>query len=86
MSLNNKPRFIFLNIGHAYDHLFMLLYPTVVLTLETEFSQSYGDLLSLSIPGFIAFAFGTIPAGWLGDRWSRSKMIAIFFKQSYRVW
>lgn len=79
MSLKNRPRFIFLNIGHAYDHLFMLLYPTVVLTLETEFSQSYGDLLSLSVPGFLAFAVGTIPAGWLGDRWSRSGMIAIFF-------
>lgn len=75
----NRPRFIFLNIGHAYDHLFMMLFPTVVLTLEVEFAQSYGELLALSIPGFIAFAVGTIPAGWLGDRWSRSGMMAVFF-------
>jgi hypothetical protein len=26
-------RFFFLNLGHAYDHLFMLLFPTVVLAL-----------------------------------------------------
>ena len=28
---------IFINIGHSYDHLFMLLFPTVVLALEDEF-------------------------------------------------
>ena len=75
----NRPRFIFLNIGHAYDHLFMLLFPTVVLTLEGQFDQSYSELLALAIPGFVAFAVGAIPAGWLGDRWSRSAMLAIFF-------
>ena len=31
------------------------------------------------MPGFIAFAAGTLPAGWLGDRWSRPAMLAIFF-------
>ena len=75
----NRTRYIFLNIGHAYDHLFMLLFPTVVLTLEQQFEQSYSELLALAIPGFVAFAAGAIPAGWLGDRWSRSGMMAIFF-------
>lgn len=51
----------------------------MVLTLEGVFGQSYGKLLSLAVPGFIAFAAGTLPAGWLGDRWSRPAMLAIFF-------
>ena len=72
-------RFLFLNLGHTYDHLFMLLFATVVLALEDELGGSYGELLALSIPGFIAFAAGTLPAGWLGDRWSRSGMMALFF-------
>jgi MFS family permease len=77
--LSNRIGFAFLNIGHAYDHLFMLLFPTVVLGLQGEFDRPYGELLTLSIPGFIAFAGGTLPAGWLGDRWSRHGMIAVFF-------
>ena len=74
-----RQRLLFLNIGHSFDHLLMLLFPTVVLGLEDEFNMPYGELISLSIPGFIAFAAGTLPAGWLGDRWSRTGMMAVFF-------
>ena len=74
-----RSRLLFINVGHGFDHLFLLLYPTVVLTLERVFERSYGELLSLAVPGFIAFAAGTLPAGWLGDRWSRPAMLAIFF-------
>ncbi len=74
-----RSRLLFINVGHGLDHLFLLLYPTVVLTLEGVFERSYGELLSLAVPGFIAFAAGTLPAGWLGDRWSRPAMLAIFF-------
>ena len=74
-----RSRLLFINVGHGLDHLFLLLYPTVVLTLEGVFERSYGELLSLAVPGFIAFAAGTLPAGWLGDRWSRPAMLAVFF-------
>ena len=77
--MSDRTRILFINIGHGLDHLFLLLYPTVVLTLEGVFGRSYGELLSLAVPGFIAFAAGTLPAGWLGDRWSRPAMLAIFF-------
>lgn len=71
--------FLFLNVGHTYAHLFMLLYPTVVLALEAEFRQPYGVLLALATPGFVAFGAGALPAGWLGDRWSRRGMMTVFF-------
>ncbi len=77
--MSDRSRILFINVGHGLDHLFLLLYPTVVLTLEGVFGRSYGELLSLAVPGFIAFAAGTLPAGWLGDRWSRPGMLAIFF-------
>lgn len=67
------------NVGHGYAHLFMLLYPTVVLALEREFAMPYGELLALSLPGYILFGAAAMPAGWLGDRWSASGMMAIFF-------
>ena len=75
----NVLRLAFLNIGHAYDHLFMLLYATVVLALEDTFQMTYGELIALSFPGFVAFAVGALPAGWLGDRWDRTYLMAAFF-------
>ncbi len=74
-----RARVLCLNFGHAYAHLFMLIYPTVVLSLEAEGLGSYGDLLLPSTVGFVAFAVATLPAGWLGDRWSRRGMLAVMF-------
>ena len=65
--------------GHAYSHLFMLLYPTVVLALEGVFGLPFGELLPLALPGFIAFGVCALPAGWLSDRWSAMGMLTVFF-------
>jgi MFS family permease len=70
---------LLLNIGHALDHLLMLIFPTVVLAMSAELGRGYADLLPLSLGGFIAFGACSIPAGWLADRWSRSGMMTVFF-------
>jgi MFS family permease len=69
----------FSSAGHFFAHLLMLLYPTVVLALEGRWGMSYGDLLSLSLGGFVLFGLGALPAGWLGDRWSDEGMMVVFF-------
>jgi MFS transporter, FSR family, fosmidomycin resistance protein len=69
----------FSNIGHFFAHLLMLLYPTVVLALEGRFGLTYGELLSLSIPGYVLFGAAALPAGWLGDRWSAEHMMVLYF-------
>ena len=70
---------LYLNVGHTFDHLFMLIFPTVVLAISAEWQRPYSELLPLSLPGFIAFGVFSIPAGWLADRWSRSGMMTLFF-------
>ena len=55
MTSDDKTLF-FLNIGHAWDHLAMLIFPTVILAMTAEFGLDYAGLLQLSIGGFIAFA------------------------------
>src|SRR5690606_29784565 len=70
---------LFCYIGHGTDHLFMLLYPTAVLAMGSVFDASYAELLALATPGYIAFGAGSIPAGWLGDRWRATTMLGIFF-------
>jgi MFS transporter, FSR family, fosmidomycin resistance protein len=70
---------VFSSVGHFFAHLLTLLYPTVVLVLEAKWDMSYGDLLSLSLAGFVLFGLGALPAGWLGDRWNAEHMMVIFF-------
>jgi MFS family permease len=79
MTADRRTGELFLNIGHALDHLFLLIYPTVVLAMAPEFGKTYGEMLPLSIGGFIMFGAGSIPAGWLADRWSRRGMMIVFF-------
>jgi MFS family permease len=69
----------FLNLAHAYDHFFMLIFPTAVLALAPGWGMSYGEALALGTAAFVMFAAGTLPSGWLGDRWSRQHMMTIFF-------
>jgi MFS family permease len=72
--------FLFLNLGHFLDHLFVLVFATVAaLRLTEEWSMSYAQLIPYATPGFVAFGVGAIPAGWLADKWSREGMMTIFF-------
>ncbi len=72
--------FFFLNLGHFYDHMFMLVFATVAaLSLSLEWGMSYAELIPYALPGFIAFGAGALPAGWLADKWSREGMMIVFF-------
>jgi len=69
----------FINVGHMIDHMFMLIFPTAVLGMQSTFARPYSELIALALGGFIAFGAGSYPAGWLGDRWNRRNMMAVFF-------
>jgi len=76
----HRIHFVFLNIGHFFDHLFMLIFATVAaLYLSREWGMSYAELIPYATPGFVAFGVFTVPAGWLADKWSRNGMMAIFY-------
>lgn len=71
--------FGFLCAGHTATHLAMLIFPTAVLVLAPAWNQGYDALIALGTVGFVTYAAGTLPAGWLGDRWSRTGMMTVFF-------
>ena len=76
----DRIHFVFLNIGHFYDHLFMLVFATVAaLTLSHEWGMSYAELIPYATPGFVAFGVCAVPAGWLADKWSRKGMMFVFY-------
>lgn len=78
--MNQSKKIItYVNIAHFIDHYAMLIFAAAVLVIAPTFNMTYGELLPYATPGFIAFGAGSLLTGWLGDKWSRRNMIAIFF-------
>ena len=76
----DRVHFAFLNLGHFFDHLLLLVFATVAaLTLTREWGMTYAELIPYATPALIAFGLCALPAGWLADRWSREGMMLIFF-------
>ena len=69
----------FMNWAHAIDHFVILIYPTVVIELQAAYGESYSALIALATASFVAFGLFSLPAGWLGDRWSRRDMMFTFY-------
>ncbi|AMB86819.1 MFS transporter [Pseudomonas agarici] len=77
----NQPRNVirYINAAHVIDHLLMLIFPAAVLGMGQSFGLDFAAMIGLSLGGFIAFGACSLPAGWLGDRWSRRSMMLLFF-------
>ncbi|MEI7531200.1 MAG: MFS transporter [Betaproteobacteria bacterium] len=69
----------YINIGHFIDHYCMLIFVAAVIVMAPAFNMTYGELLPYATPGFVAFGAGALITGWLGDKWSRRNMMAVFF-------
>jgi MFS family permease len=77
--MSRRLPFLFLNVAHFATHYFLAIFPTAVLAIHRDWGAPYGETLSLGTAAFVALALGTLPAGWLGDRWRRSHLIVICF-------
>jgi len=78
--MNDPARVIgFVNAAHFIDHYAMLIFAAAVVVMGPELGLGYSELLPYATPGFIAFGAGSLLTGWLGDRWSRRHMMAIYF-------
>ncbi|MEK7245063.1 MAG: MFS transporter [Pseudomonadota bacterium] len=66
-------------VGHSYSHLFAPIFFVAALALEKDLGLTHGDAVALIVVGSALFGFAAPLAGWLGDRWSATKMMAIFF-------
>ena len=60
-------------------HMFAAFYFVIVLAIEDDWNFSYDELINLWLLGSLLVGLGSIPAGWLSDRWSRSGMLVIMF-------
>src|SRR5690554_5011247 len=66
-------------VGHLYVHLFTAIYAVIFLSLEEVWSLPYHELLKLWTLGSLLVGLAALPAGWLGDRWSKTGMMVVYF-------
>lgn len=71
---------LLLNLGHALDHLFLLIFATAVGAIASDFGVArWEDLMPYAVGAFFMFGVGSVPAGKLGDLWGRRKMMLVFY-------
>ena len=76
----NRFNALLLNLGHALDHLFLLIFATAVASIASDFGlQRWEDLMPYTAGAFVMFGLGSIPAGRLGDLWGRRRMMLVFY-------
>src|SRR5256885_16497841 len=76
---NASPTALLLNVGHALDHLFLLIFATAVSAMAAEWGMAWQDLMPYTVGAFVMFGLGSLPAGRLGDLWGRRAMMGGFF-------
>ena len=71
---------LLLNIAHALDHLFLLIFATAVGAIAVDFGMArWEDLMPYTAGAFLMFGLCSIPAGRLGDLRGRRWMMLLFF-------
>ena len=70
---------LYVNVGHTFAHLLMLIFPTAVLAMEGTWGMGYAQLLPLGFAGYLLFGIGSLPAGWLADRWQSAWLMALYY-------
>ena len=76
----SRPVALLLNIAHAIDHMFLLIFATAVAAIASDFGfADWESLMPYGVGAFMLFGLGSLPAGRLGDLWGRRQMMLLFF-------
>src|SRR3954466_2631934 len=74
---------VFINAAHTLTHYGLLILATAVLGIVTQapegFGREYGPILALGTGMFVLYGLGSLPMGWLAERFGRKAMMAAFF-------
>ena len=76
---HSRSTVLLLNLGHAMDHLFLLIFATAVVGIARDWGMAWQDLMPYTAPAFALFGLGSLPSGRLGDLWGRRAMMIVFF-------
>ena len=78
--MHTRTTTVLLNVAHAVDHMFLLIFATAVTAIAVDFGlKGWEDLMPFGVGAFVMFGLGSLPAGRLGDLWGRRAMMVVFF-------
>lgn len=56
---------LLLNLAHALDHLFLLIFATAAVAIATDCGFArWEELMPYTAGSFFMFGLGSVPAGW----------------------
>jgi len=70
---------IFASLGHFLHHVLTGLFLTLAIVLERVWEKPYAEIIALWTLGAAMIGLGAPLAGWLADRFSQARMMAVFF-------
>jgi MFS family permease len=74
---------VFINLAHVFTHYGLLILATAVLAMVVQepagFGDLYGPILALGTAMFVFYGLGSLPMGWLAERFGRPRLMAAFF-------
>ncbi len=74
---------VFINVAHVFTHYGLLILATAVLGIVAQepalFGTDYGPILALGTGMFVFYGLGSLPMGWLAERFGRQQLMAAFF-------
>ena len=78
--MHKRSAVLLLNVAHAVDHMFLLIFATAVASIAADFGFArWEDLMPFGVGAFVMFGLGSLPSGRLGDLWGRRAMMIVFF-------
>jgi len=78
--MHKRSAIFLLNLAHAVDHMFLLIFATAVASIAADFGFArWEDLMPFGVGAFVMFGLGSLPSGRLGDLWGRRAMMIVFF-------
>jgi len=78
--MHKRSAILLLNVAHAVDHMFLLIFATAVASIAADFGFArWEDLMPFGVGAFVMFGLGSLPSGRLGDLWGRRAMMIVFF-------
>jgi MFS family permease len=78
--MHKRSAILLLNLAHAVDHMFLLIFATAVASIAADFGFArWEDLMPFGVGAFVMFGLGSLPSGRLGDLWGRRAMMIVFF-------
>jgi MFS family permease len=78
--MHKRSAILLLNLAHAVDHMFLLIFATAVATIAADFGFArWEDLMPFGVGAFVMFGLGSLPSARLGDLWGRRAMMVVFF-------